>query len=429
MRVRALIVAASVTILVAVAGWAGLQVYREIGAPPGEPAVPTTEVRRGDVTFTVTAKAELQGAGSEMLTAPMTGSGELVVTDLRDPGELVDAGDVIVQFDTTEEGFKLREAEADLAEAEQHLAQAKAESLAREEEARYALLQAETEVLLAELEERRNPLVAEIVARQNTLALEAARDRLSQLREDLASRRATTEAGVAIQEAAVKKAKVKAETARRNIEAMTLRATRSGYVAIQQNTNQGFLSWGMQLPIFQVGDTVRPGMAVAQIPDLASLEASAQIGELDRGHLAVGQETTITVIALPGQVYTGKIKTIGGTTGPPWDRHFECRITLDDPSEELRPGMSARIVIQTDQLKDVLWVPSQALFESDGRRFVYVQRPEGFTPLDVSLVRRSESQVVMTGLEENQVVALADPSQQTRQSGPVGPMQALPKQQ
>ena len=58
--------------------------------------------------------------------------------------------------------------------------------------------------------------------------------------------------------------------------------------------------WGMQLPDFQVGDTVRSGMAVAQIPDLKNWEVSAKIGELDRGHLAPGSRSR-PVVALAGQ--------------------------------------------------------------------------------------------------------------------------------
>ena len=140
---------------------------------------------------------------------------------------------------------------------------------------------------------------------------------------------------------------MKADSARKNIENMTLRAKTGGYVNIQQNTNGNFMYWGMQLPTLQVGDTVRAGMAVAQIPDLKNWEAVARIGELDRGHLAPGQRTELSVIALAGRQYKGKLKEIGGTTGPPWDRHFDCKISIDDPSPELRPGMSARVVITT----------------------------------------------------------------------------------
>ena len=143
--------------------------------------VPTTSVKRGDLTLTVTARGELLGGHSEMLTAPMTGGSDMVITMLRTPGEVVNPGDVVAQLDTTEQGFKLKEAEADLAEAEQQVAQAQAESDAKEEEDRYALLQAKADLRLAELEARRNELLAAIVARQNELAVEAGRDRLRQL--------------------------------------------------------------------------------------------------------------------------------------------------------------------------------------------------------------------------------------------------------
>jgi multidrug efflux pump subunit AcrA (membrane-fusion protein) len=388
-----------------------------------------TTVKRGDVTITVTARGELQGGNSEMLNAPMVGGTDMAITSLRSPGELVKEGDVVVEFDTTEQEFKLKEAEADLAEAEQQVAQAESDAQAKDEENRYALLQAKTQLQVAELEARRNPIMAAIVARQNTLAVEAARDKLRQLEQDLASRQITTQAGVAIQEAARNKARVAADTARRNIESMTLKAHSTGYVNIQQNTFQNFMFWGMQLPIFQVGDTVRSGMAVAQIPDLQNWEVTAKIGELDRGHLSPGEPVSIAVVALPGKSFTGKVKDMGSTAGPPWDRHFDCKVTVDHASPELRPGMSTRIVITTGVIKDALWVPSQALFESDGRAFVYLEGATGgFMPHDVKLVQRSESQVALTGLDAGQVVAMANPDQMAKGAAAAGgAMKALQK--
>lgn len=378
----------------------------------GVSTVPTATVKRGDVTLTVSARGELQGGNSEMLTAPMTGENQMAITLLKNPGDVVNAGDVVAQLDITEQTFRLKEAEADLAETDQHLAQATAAAKAKEEEDRYAVLQAKSELRLAELEMRRNPLLATIVAKQNELALESARSRLEQIQQDQGNRKATSRAGIMIQEAARNKAKVKADVARQNIEKMTLRAKSNGYVAVQPNTN-GPIFGGSLLPILHVGDTVRPGMGVAQIPDLKNWEMTARIGELDRGHLAVGQKAEIKVVALPAKTFAGRIKEVGAVTGPPWNRIFDCKITVDEPSPELRPGMSSTIVITIDVLKNVLWAPAPALFESDGRSFVYLQTPEGFRPHDVKLVRRSESQVIIEGLPQGSAVALASPDQQT----------------
>jgi len=424
-RWKPVLLAASILAPVGLVAWGALTLYSKMGtAVRSGPDIPTTTVKRSDVTFTVNAKAELQGGNSEMLVAPMMGGASLTLTSLSSSGDLVKAGDVVAQFDTTEQEYNLKEAEADLAEAEQQVIQAQADSQAKAEEAQYELAQAKADLRQAELEARRNPLLAAITARQNTLAVEAARDKLRQLEHDIPNRLANAQAGIAIQEAARSKATMKAETARKNIESMTLRAKRSGYVSVQQNMSGNFFFDGMKLPNYQVGDTVRPGMAVAQIPDMSSWEAVARIGELDRGHLAPGEKADITVIALPDKKFFGRIKNIGGTNGPPWDRHFDCQLALDNPSPQLRPGMTAQIVITTE---NVLWVPAQAVFESDGRSFVYAQSGGSFVPLDVKVVRRSESQVVLTGAKAGELVAMANPEEQSKRAQAGGALQALPK--
>ncbi|HEY1342933.1 MAG TPA: efflux RND transporter periplasmic adaptor subunit [Bryobacteraceae bacterium] len=413
MKLR-LLVAAIILAVVGVLAWGTIRVVHSTTSVSATVEVPTTRVKKGPVTVSVSARGELQGGNSENLTAPMVGGGDLPITFLRDPGEVVNEGDVVVQFDTTQQEYNLREAEADLAEADQQVIKADADSQASDEESKYAVLSAESDVKLAELETRKNPVSAPIKAKQNDLALQAAKDRLRQTQQDINNKKATSAAGIAIQRANQNKAKVMADLAKRNIENMTLKAKTSGYVNIQANTNFNMIYYGMPLPAFQTGDSARSGMAVAQIPDMKNWEVSANVGELDRGHLNPGQQVTVRVVALAGKEYTGKIKILGGTTGPPWDRRFECRIALDQGGPELRPGMTSNLVITVEKLDDVLWVPFQAVFEADGRTYVYLKTPSGFMPHDVTLVRRSESQVVLTGIKENDLVAMSNPDQSAK---------------
>jgi len=428
---KRLITAFFVVLALAAAGMAAWGAYRasKIVSPAAASAsdIPTTHVKRGRVTITVSARGELQGGNSEMLVAPMAGVDTMAITFLRERGELVKEGDTVVEFDTTQQEFNLREAQADLLEAEQQVIQAKATSQSTQEEAEYQLQSAQSDLKLAELEVRRNPLLPAIVQRQNDLAVDAARNRLHQAEQDNINKKANAAAGIAIQEAALNKAKVAAQTAQRMIDGMTLKAKSTGYCNIQPNTT-GNIYWGAPLPAFQVGDTVRAGMAIVQIPDMKNWEVSASIGELDQGHLAPGQKVSVAVVALAGKSFAGHVKTMGGTTGAPWDRHFEARIALDETGPELRPGMTSNIVITSEVLDNVIWVPSQALFESDGRSFVYLETPSGFTPRDVKLVRRSESQAVVTGVNEGDTVAMSNPTQQnTPSTKQEGAMKALQK--
>ena len=426
-RLRALLFTLIAIAAAGVLGWGALRASKTVAATSSSGSeIPTTRVKRGRVTITVSARGELQGGNSEMIVAPMAGVDTMAITSLRDPGELVNAGDVVVEFDTTQQEFNLREAQADLLEAEQQVIQAKATSEATQMEAAYQLQSTTSDLKLAQLEVRRNPLLAPILAKQNDLAVEAAQNRLHQAEQDMKNKKANAEAGIAIQEAALNKAKVASQTAQRMIDSMTVKAKTSGYCNLQPNTS-GPIFWGAPVPAWQIGDTVRAGMAVVQIPDMKNWEVSANIGELDQGHLSAGQKVSVAIVALAGKSYAGHVKTMGGTTGPPWDRHFEARIALDETGPDLRPGMSSNIVITSEVLDNVIWVPSQALFESDGRSFVYLQTPSGFTPRDVKLVRRSESQAVLTGLNEGDAVAMSNPTQQNNQAGKQqqGAMKAL----
>lgn len=392
--------------------------------------LPSTLVKTGDVTFTVTASGALQGGNSRMLTAPMAGGGTLTMTNLRKSGELIKKGDVVAQFDTTDEAFKLREAEADLEEAGQQVLQAQNEAKAKEEDLEYELVTARGELKQAEIEVTANEIRAQLTAKQNDITLEGAKTKLAKLERDYPQRKAAAAASIAIQEAARGKAKMLADTARRNIDMMTLKAPADGYVNVERNTNTNFFFSGMVLPVFQIGDQVRPGMAVAQIPDLNSWDIAAQIAETDRGHLSVGQPAEIRVVALPGRKFSAKVKDLGGTAGSPWDRRFECKLALLQSAPELRPGMSVQIVVTLETLKNVTWLPAQALFEQGGRTFVYSRQGERFLAKDVKLVRRGESQVVIEGVRQGEEIALASPDQkdqknQKKASGP--PTGGVPK--
>lgn len=428
MRARMIGGAAFLAVAAALA-WGALRLVR-VATATTSVEIPTTKVKRGTIRISVAARGELQGGNSEMIVVPPAGADSTAVTFLRSPGEMVKEGDVVVEFDTTLQEYTLREAEADLAEADQQVIQAQATADASDEENRFALLQAQSDVKQAELDVRGNYVLPAIKARQNEIALDAARGRLRQAEQNLTNKNASAVASVNIQKANQNKAKVTAEMTRKIIENMVVKAKSSGYVDLQSNTRGMMMYYvGMTFPSVQLGNTVYSGMPVAQVLDLKNWEVSAHIGELDRGHLKEGQKVSVALVALPGKSFTGNVKSLGGTSGPSWDRTFDCRIALDQAAPEMRPGLTSNIVITTDTLENVTWIPSQALFENGGKTFVYQRTGEGYTPRDVTLVNRSESQAVIDGLQEGDAVAMSNPEQQNKPAAgqPDSAMKALQK--
>ena len=226
---------------------------------------------RGDVTLDVTARGELRGGNPEVLYAPSTGGLDLHLTSLRTTGEPVKKGEVVAEFDTTEQTYKLKEAEADLAEAEQHIYPRRRgrRTKQQDEEDRYALEKGGERCARGGTRCPQESAAARALApRSNTIWRLNARERppdAASSAHNLANRKATNQAAIGIQEAARGKAESQAKTARDNIEAMTLHAPRDGYVSLRLNST-GSTFFGMVLPMFQVGDQVRPGMAIAEIP-------------------------------------------------------------------------------------------------------------------------------------------------------------------
>lgn len=406
----------------------GLRATVDALAGAGEGDVPTTVVRREDVAITVSARGELQGGGARPLTVPRSGTAELPITFLRDTGELVEAGDVVAEFDPSGQQFDLIEAEADLEEARQQLLKAEAEALGALEQARLEVATTQADLKVAELDQLDNDFLGTVQQRQKQITLERARNRYEQAVRDLAHREAGKDAGLDVQRAAVQEAEAKAAAARRTMADLTLRAPTAGYVQLAENTNGlSVIFTGMAIPTFQLGDAARPGQVVARIPDMSEWEVSTQIPETDRAFLAAGQQAIVRPKAMPGREFRGRISLLGGSAGSSWNRTFNCRISLDEADDDLRPGMSVDVIIRVETLEQVLWLPSQAVFERDGRWFVYRQAPEGYITHEVTLVRRTESQAVVTGIDEGATIALAEPGQQTQSDRSDGPLGALPR--
>ncbi len=400
-----------------------------------EREIPTTTVRRGEVDIAVPAKGELQGGGSVPLMVPPAGAAELPIIFLRNTGELVSEGDVVAELDGSGQEYELLEAAADLEDAEERLAEAEAEAAIELAEARLAVTTAEADLKIAELEVRKNEVLPTIQQRQNEIALERAQNRLLQAQRDYEHKQATTGAGIGVERASVTEARARAEAAERTIADLTLRAPSDGYVQLAENTSGLTVIFsGMVIPTFQVGDTARPGQTIARIPDMSRFEVNTEIPETDRAFIELGQEVVIRPKAMPDREFRGHVSLLGGSTGSAWNRTFNCRVALDETDPGLRPGMSVDLVIHVETLTDVLWVPSQAVFEREGRWFVYRHDPDGFITHEVSLVRRTESQAVIAGIEEGTAIALARPGQQTAQpplpgADPArgGPMGAIPQ--
>ncbi len=134
------------------------------------------------------------------------------------------------------------------------------------------------------------------------------------------------------------------------------------------------------LPVRE-GETVVIGIQNAEgstlmtIADMSVVTAEVKVDETDIVNVHNGQTAEITVDALPGKIFKGHVTTVGdqailrstgiatsqSTTGTEEAKDFKVVVTLDNPTDDLRPGLSATAKILTAEKKDVLAIPIQAL--------------------------------------------------------------------
>lgn len=407
---------------------------RQASALAGEVDVPTAAVKEADVQLKVLTTGALRTKESRVIAAPPIAGGTLQIIKLARFGAPVRKGDVVLEFDPSEQEYKLAQNHSDLQQAEQEIVKAKADAAVQVAEDQTALLKARYKVRQAELEVSKNELVSKIDAQKNNLALEEAKRALAQLEQDVRSHSASNKAALAISEEKRNKARLAMSQAEENIKHMTITAPIDGLMVVHPNLDStGGWFFGQALPDYHVGDQVNPGSSIGEVVDVSQLEVYTQVGETDHSNLKAGQPVDIQVYALPNDKFTGKVETVGGATAHAfWDdnaKHkFDVTVLLDKSDPRLRPGFAARVTIRGDQLSHAVSIPSEAVFDREGKKVVYCKRNRGFQEQEVKLRALSEGRAVIEGIQPGTVVALVNPeargSEKTKEnsSGPqLGP--------
>jgi HlyD family secretion protein len=117
------------------------------------------------------------------------------------------------------------------------------------------------------------------------------------------------------------------------------------------------------------------GSTFMTLADMSVITAEVKVDETDIVNIKIGQPADVTVDAIPGKVFKGHVTLVGdqallrstgvatsqSTTGTEEAKDFKVVVTLDTPSDELRPGLSTTAKVTTARKANVLSLPIQAL--------------------------------------------------------------------
>jgi HlyD family secretion protein len=134
------------------------------------------------------------------------------------------------------------------------------------------------------------------------------------------------------------------------------------------------------LPV-RLGEYVVPGIQNSQgsflmtLSDMSVVTAEVKVDETDIVNVKMGQDADVTIDAVPGKIFKGKVTEIGSqavlrssgltttqtTTSTQEAKDFKVVVTLSNPPENVRPGLSTTAKIKTAERKNVVAIPIQAL--------------------------------------------------------------------
>lgn len=129
------------------------------------------------------------------------------------------------------------------------------------------------------------------------------------------------------------------------------------------------------------GKTDKPLMVIA---DMSKMKFSIEVDELDIWNIKLGQTVVITANALPGETFSGEITNIAGE-GEKKDggvTTYAVEITVSDPGK-IKSGMNVDAKIILNSAINVLTLPENALYESDGQNALVITNSSSVDEKDV----------------------------------------------
>lgn len=333
-RNKKIVVGIVIVLALGAIAFANIKFKREAGV-----TVNTENIKKRRLEAIVSASGKIQPKRDVNISADTMGR----VTDLAvNEGDRVSKGQFLLQIDPRNLRTAVQRTEASLAAARSTMQQ----------------LQLGLESSRASLK-----LAQDNYNRQQQLwkgglttreTLERAENELKMRQADLNAQ----EQNVKTQQLRMQQESATAESARFDLSKVRIESPIAGIVT-RRNIEEG--------ETVVIGTMNNAGTVLLTIADMSVIQAEVDVDETDIPNLRLGQPAKITIDAMPGQSFTGKVTEIGnspitatGQAASTSATNFKVVVTLDKEIPEVRPGFTCTAEITTAVRENAVAVPIQA---------------------------------------------------------------------
>ncbi|MGZ8471922.1 MAG: efflux RND transporter periplasmic adaptor subunit [Candidatus Deferrimicrobiaceae bacterium] len=291
-------------------------------------------------------------------------------------GDSVRKGEMLARLSDPELGRQAEAALAEVTQAEELLAQAAARREEAERKARSDVARAASNLRKAEQDHER----ARELFRGGFLSkaeMEQADTRLANARED--------ERIAAIGEVTLRAIDREIESLRARVT-----ATRASSAALAERTAKFRIAAPfpgiVTKKILEVGETKQPGAPLFVVADTRDIYIEAPIDESESAKVREGQKVRLYPDAYLGETFAGVVSEVKPTieVSKEVSRANTIEIQPASPPRPLRLGMSVDVEVLTGRKEDALQVPSSAVMEREGKKFVYIVREGKIVRSDIA---------------------------------------------
>jgi multidrug efflux pump subunit AcrA (membrane-fusion protein) len=192
------------------------------------------------------------------------------------------------------------------------------------------------------------------------------------------------------------------------IEKCVIKAPGPGQVVYANNNER---QGGTEI-VIQEGSLVRERQVLIRLPDPKNMQVKAKINEAKIALVAVGMPVTIRLDAFPDRDLTGTVEKVNEYPAPTgWFnssiKEYETRITIDKPTEGMRPGLTAEVKIRVAHLTNVVQVPVQSVLEHGDRHYCLLYRAGNWETREVEIGATNDKFVILrSGVKPGEEVVL-----------------------
>jgi HlyD family secretion protein len=270
-------------------------------------------------------------------------AGSLTLTHLVANGSKVKAGDLLAEFDPTQQldaAFNAKARYEDLShQVEQKAAQNRADAEKRQSD----LVQAQADLAKAQLEIGKAEILSAIDAQKNQVKAEIARQHVDSLTKSNALHDTSDAAALRILELQRDRQHVAMDRAQANMDRLSIHAQLDGMVALQNIFRANSNSHA------QEGDQLYRGQAILSIFDPTEMMVRCMVGEPDEGALVKGKRVKVYLDAYPDVALSGHFEFASpmalSALGSPI-KTFTAVFKLDQTDPRLLPDLSAAVLIE-----------------------------------------------------------------------------------